>query len=315
MTFGPTHRPKNLSIHRARQELAWIGRDFPGIWHELEMRRDVLKKTSRDSLLTAFVPISSVKETIKTISDIRIKDTYLHPWAEFSITTLSTWRINQNIYRLVSPVFENVWATSVLPETPTYILNGAPDWSIYIETPNVEVFGHTLHGFWVQTIKDTVLKADYDAELVVSILLDFSNKSLLAILPLKDSVIGPLLKSESFRLAPLIKAQYGKDVSSDDVRTRLLEPIMSTYLFICSKQGCFVREGDGINHRKKKTAAVKLNPVRKASIWLVGQDFCEPTDDSSDLESIEFDPDAAYHWRLNSGSGGNQTLIFEKDSE
>ena len=64
------------------------------------------------------------------------------------LAALGPWRLTQGIYRFDPDVFDAVWNTPVEGDLPFDLLHRLPEWSLYVETPEIPWLGSVIHGFW-----------------------------------------------------------------------------------------------------------------------------------------------------------------------
>jgi hypothetical protein len=71
------------------------------------------------------------------------------------VTAVATWRETQGIYRFDPDVLDALWETPVSGDLPTEVLERLPEWCVYVETPEREIGGTRIAGFYAHLESDS----------------------------------------------------------------------------------------------------------------------------------------------------------------
>jgi hypothetical protein len=180
------------------------------------------------------------------------------------LRTLGTWRYSQGIYEFAPEIYDALVESDMSGKLPVDVFFRLPEWCVYIATPNFNVKGYTIHGFYALVATGTVFGTDADLHIV----LDTDDGLRLHIFPLR----GESIESTIRHLADTVGS---KDTDGAKLQTMILTPIISLLLYLCS-------DAPEIDHTrkpglspfrayaKKVKGALKMFPVSAPQIWTVG---------------------------------------------
>lgn len=177
---------------------------------------------------------------------------------------LSAWRMTQGIYRFDDEIYQAVISTDNSGDLPVDILKRLPEWSVYIETPDLTCeFDEIkpLLGFW----------ATFGVSNHRNVLLLHANFEKMEQVPYGFAIDLTYPNIESAIKAILIENQR---YSEDNVRKMAwVYPAINLLLYLCADRE-ITNKGKIIepeNPQPKKTKkGWKLFPANKLKIWDVG---------------------------------------------
>lgn len=260
-------RPRNLVDN--------LGREMPGVWKLIDSLRSARGHGAMPSWPDwCFMPLHG--PTIALVEHHmggRASDRAAVLDQAARLSTLAAWRLTQGVYRFDPAVYEAVATTPVVGDIPHDVLLRMPEWCIYIETPGMELDSYPVHGVFARL--DYRLKTGgrsldvlFDTELdLVPMLVELGPWTL------RESIDRVLTKAsaagEARGLAPL-EAPNGESPMS--ALLRMLEPVISLLLFICSQAQ---EIGDGTRRPanpqpKRVRGEWRLFPADRPTTWDVG---------------------------------------------
>jgi hypothetical protein len=78
-------------------------------------------------------------------------------WFEIrKLQILGTWRYSKGIYSLHPALLDALTETPIVDSLPVEVFFRLPEWCIYVRTPEMQVRGDLLYGFWAMVNHDTV---------------------------------------------------------------------------------------------------------------------------------------------------------------
>lgn len=137
-----------------------INKRFPKLWKDVDACRS---EHSRSWPGWLFLP----RERMEAIMDSYLKppkddDERLkqYRWTRLSIL-LGPWRVSKNVYRFDPDIYHPLIRTSLRCQLPVELFFRLPEWSVYIETPDMDTyFGGKCRGFLASLGASEV---DYDS--------------------------------------------------------------------------------------------------------------------------------------------------------
>jgi len=189
------------------------------------------------------------------------------------LSAIGTWRYSQGIYQIDSTLLKELIESPMSGSIPSEVLYRLPEWSMYIETPDMSWMDTALYGFWVH------LEWDVNSERSeLRFLLD-TEKDLVAI-PLH---IGAWTITEAVDRAMSVSKTHAYDAgitipnATDTVEgiATQVNPLISILLYLCSQEpevdDLKIPESSPQRPTPKKTKkGWRLFPADKPRIWSVG---------------------------------------------
>jgi hypothetical protein len=243
---GPQFRRRT---HRAREQLSAAGREYPDAWvqaDEFRAGRGVDLPTWPD---WCYLPLAAAYAIVSGGGENQVSAARAGDIAR--IGALAAWRMTQGIYRFDPALYEALIDTPVTGDLPAEILTHAPEWCIYIETPDRSFAGERLYGAWCHLEHDVE-----SGRMELRLLLDVESGTV----PMPIHVAGGLgagldaMAVEAQRHAakhPLGALLANTTLDMSPVRSSV-EPIVSLFLYLCSESADLTRRGQ---------PAVPANPV------------------------------------------------------
>lgn len=194
------------------------------------------------------------------------------------VAAAGTWRYSQGVYKFDPDIYSAVIESEISGDLPSDVLTRLPEWCLYVETPDLKVFGQACYGFW------TWIEHDMNhGHIELRILLDLEHKRLSVPLHLGDwslkTAIDKYMTESGLQIAKM-----GKDWSftDDQVSQTSIEimPIVSMILYICSD----APDISGLTEPERKPSPPqptktkhgwRLFPADKPKIWTVGASYGE----------------------------------------
>lgn len=231
--------------------------DFIKFYMDIEYIKEFLIDIQFSSTGKIFNGCSSVVRNV----DI---DSVLHYNAIIS-HIICTWRYSQGIYKFDNDIFNYIINTKLERKIPAQSLLRLPEWSIYIETPGLEI-----DGFFASL--------QYNCNKInLCILLNYKDHDSFFLAPIilkikSDTVYNCLLDFFNSDIYDLIYIDYPKKNLESLVRK-----IVSLLLYICCDSPDItddknIKSTASYPSLKKNKNEFRLLPPRKAKIWTVGQE-------------------------------------------
>lgn len=252
---------------RPRNHLIAAGHLYPGAWKSADEFRAGRGMDLPNWPDWCFLPLAAAYAVVSGGGSNRVPP---HLAGDVGrLGALMAWRVTQGIYRFDPAVYAEIIKTPVDGDLPHEILFRLPEWCVYIETPDMQFAGSTLHGFFAHLEFDV---GSGRSEL--RLLLD--AESALAPVPVH---LGPWSLSESIArmldTASIQAIAAGFEVpptgATSEIR-RIVEPLISLLLYLCSQNA---EIGDG-NHMpanpqpKRTKRGWRLFPADRPTTWDVG---------------------------------------------
>jgi len=194
-----------------------------------------------------------------------------HVRAGQRLCALGTWRYTKGIYRYDPEVYAALIDTPLAGDLPASLLLRLPEWSVYIETPGLAIYGVAVDGFWATL--------DYDIEC--------GDAQLRTVMAIGDQThASPTITLGRGSLADAIERTYAgsEDVVTylgDDVRPHAerdaaqMMPFVSLLLYLCTDEPEIddVRQpgsSPGNPRPKRVKHGWRLFAPDRARIWTVG---------------------------------------------
>lgn len=213
------------------------------------------------------------------------------------ISMLGPWRYTQGIFRFDKTFLRELSQTTLKEDIPCDVLLRLPQWSIYVEMPDMPFEGAVMKGFWASLHESPTNNTETELHLLINVALDDTHQRLIPFhLDLQGGSILDIVSRLYDRLMdkPLSQQEldaYGDDIKSvykrykqTDVRqnenqrlSSALTPIFATLLYLCSNEPDIqslripgIHPTNAVPKRIKKKG-LRLLPPAGPHIWLVGQ--------------------------------------------
>lgn len=231
----------------------------------------------------------------KSLPEGRIRDEWIANQA-LILSALCPWRYTQGVYRFAPSFAKALCASTLKGDIPCEVFLRLPQWSIYVETPNIRYGNDILVGFWAHLQNEDISMERPALKLLLNLVKDNGEGFLSSFaMPLEATSLEAFLKQryEGWLTNPLRPeeeaAMYIKSVDhlalyrSEEVReafyahnVKLMRPILAMLLYLCTtepdivsnrKPGLKPANNEG-RHVKK---GFRLFPAEGPHIWNVGQ--------------------------------------------
>lgn len=212
------------------------------------------------------------------------------------LSALCPWRYTQGIFRFAPSFAKALCSSSLKGDIPWEVFLRLPQWSIYVETPNIRYGNDILVGFWAHLQNEDISMERPALKLLLNLVKDNGEGFLSSFaMPLEATSLEAFLKQryEGWLTNPLRPedeaAMHIKSVDhlalyrSEEVRAafyahnvKLMRPILAMLLYLCTtepdivsnrKPGLKPANNEG-RHVKK---GFRLFPAEGPHIWNVGQ--------------------------------------------
>lgn len=212
------------------------------------------------------------------------------------LSALCPWRYTQGIFRFAPSFAKALCSSSLKGDIPCEVFLRLPQWSIYVETPNIRFGNDILVGFWAHLQNEDISMERPALKLLLNLVKDNGEGFLSSFaMPLEATSLEAFLKQryEGWLTNPLRPedeaAMHIKSVDhlalyrSEEVReafyahnVKLMRPILAMLLYLCTtepdivsnrKPGLKPANNEG-RHVKK---GFRLFPAEGPHIWNVGQ--------------------------------------------
>lgn len=194
------------------------------------------------------------------------------------LAACGTWRYTQGIYQFDPDIYDAVIDSEIKGTLPSQILLRLPEWCLYVETPNLQVFDQKAYGFFVWLEHDmnhghTELRILIDGDKsMVSVPLHLGEWDL-------QTAVEKYIDESGYQGAKLgHEISYTPDdisaISSD------IMPIVSLILYICSDEPDLSNlekpsDSPARPQPKKTKKGWRLFPADKPKVWSVGLNYGE----------------------------------------
>jgi hypothetical protein len=244
--------------------LQMLGRRFPDIWPRLDVLRAEFVSVPNEYPPHWYLPYHAVAQTLDGLlaqmDRAGMNAPRFHVATVNMLIALSGWRVTQGVYRFDATLFDALIATPVSGQLPTDLLSKLPEWTVYIETPDMRWAGDALHGVFAQ------VGEMQDGAPCLCIVLHVETHLGGIILRLDQ----PSLEA-SLDIAVRHELNAGANPREHDIR-EVLPRIVSLLLYLCSEAA---ELGDGtcfptkpVPRRTKKRT--RMFPAERPTQWDVG---------------------------------------------
>lgn len=150
------------------------------------------------------------------------------------VTAVATWRETQGMYRFDPDVLEALWHTPVSGDLPTEVLERLPEWCVWVETPEREIGGTRIAGFYAHLESDS-----NTGRRELRLLVDLESGGLVAV-PLhlggdmRHAIDAMIAEGDrQMRRAGMLDGIL--DVVGRREEIMSVEPLVSLVLYLCSE--------------------------------------------------------------------------------
>jgi hypothetical protein len=249
-----TLKPKELLDSFSRT----LPKEFWKMLDELRFQRLAVEKWDRTYFAPRGLFIDFLRAWSSNDDAVRVMSLKTH--------VLGAWRATQGVYRFDQAVYEAVVAMDTPKMLPNELFLRFPEWSVYVETPELKLGDDRVFGFFA------TLEQDQGTSLV---LLVQTEKSLMETVKIKLTPNVDLIEciKESVMLGYFFKCL--EDDAIGDIFERqstLLSPFLNLLLFVCtqaSEIGTGERQPVTLEPTKTKKG-LRLFPPSQPAIWDVG---------------------------------------------
>lgn len=268
--------------------ISWIKRfpkNYPNGWKRIETARSRKGTSKSDSWpdwcycpLSKLVDEVTLHEPFVKIRDGKIIYDKMRINLVNRLQVLGTWKQTQGIYRLDEVFFNHLVKTPIAGEIPVEILYYLPEWCVYVQFPDNNLFMPKAKGFFALLDYDSTIE---NPILVIYIDYDyyFSTNSLNLKGDIKNSFnftrtflegLGNRVGVPSDEHKKLLNPQQNEEGTEN-----LFSPIISILLYLCSESADIKdREGKKPSLVKSVNPSLISNlstlPVYTPTIWEVG---------------------------------------------
>jgi hypothetical protein len=272
-------------MERPLNHLNQYSKKYPNAWKQIEKFRAGRGKDLPLWSPWCFSPMAAWAAIVMQGSQVTISTA-----SEIScLSAIGSWRYSQGIYRFDNDIFEAIYSTPLSREIPVDVLYRLPEWSVYVETPNIFWLGDRLYGFWAHLEQDTkTLRHE------LRLVLDCEQ----ALIPMPLH-IGRWSLEESLEKAMsenLLSAQriLGITLSKTLIHelSKSLEGFLALVLYICCDEPDIIMpEEPGLRPSYPAPTKIKggerLFSPPKPRVWMVGTVIAETLREASCRETAQ----------------------------
>jgi hypothetical protein len=265
-------------VHRARAILDVVARAYPGAWAAMDQFRGA---RGRDGIPRwpewCYVPLHAAYAVVSGGGSNRVSVERSHHVG--IVGAMAAWRMGMQVIRYDPAVYAPLVATPINGDLPAALLYRLPAWGLYVETPDLTMWGRALHGFFVH------LDWSDGAADELRLVLDLAESPEVAL----DAGLGlvpmPIILGsgtvadsvarvvESGRRQMQAAGYAGLDPVLSDVQSiaRELAPLLSLVLYLCSEAPDW--EGAGPANPQPvriRRGGWRLFPAQGLEVWEVG---------------------------------------------
>lgn len=129
------------------EHLIGAGKMYPKAWKQVDTFRQDKGRGLPDWPAWCFMPMAAWYAIVSGGGANRLGLDMIGDVAK--LAAIGTWRYSQGIYRFDPEFYNAIIDTVPSGELPAEVLYRLPEWSLYIETPDMQYSGSAMHGFWV----------------------------------------------------------------------------------------------------------------------------------------------------------------------
>ncbi|MBF0308138.1 MAG: hypothetical protein HQL56_01230 [Magnetococcales bacterium] len=275
-----------------QQHLEDVSRAYPGVWGIIDrMRADQGQKGLPSWPMWCFCPMAGTAEITKTMRD---KITPVEVVESAMIAAMAGWRVTKGVYRFDPEVYQALIKTELTREIPAEVIYRLPEWSLYLETPDLSWLGRALQGFWVHLEWDTNsdraelrLLLHLSSDALFPIALHLGNWTVFSAIEMMADTAGGLAAAAGVGLT--FKKMDIKGLSD------AITPLVSLVLYLCSEEPEIddsLQPGSkpGRPAPRKTKKGWRLFEAEKVRVWDVGEktgELVRKARDETDKESHE----------------------------
>jgi hypothetical protein len=241
-----------------------ISQLFPGIWKQVDSFRQGRGKDLPDWPAWCFLPMAASMAiatqgqtpTLEAVGDVA------------KLAAMIPWRYTQGVYKFEPQVYQCISNTVAKGDIPVEVLHRLPEWSVYIETPELDEYGFFAHLEYDIKIHRHELRILMDGEDELwPIILHLGNWTVTEAI---DRALSESAKNGEFNKYDMPVEQLITHISA------IAHHCISLLLYLCSEQPDIERIENELPKRAKPTKTkkgFKLFPPKKPKIWHVGREL------------------------------------------
>lgn len=262
---NPGRQPRPL------EHLIAAGKRYPGAWEKIDVFRQGRGKDLPNWPNWCFLPMTAWYAIVSASAGMdRLP---LHLIGDVSnLAALGAWRYTQGIYRLDPDLYAAIKATIPSGRLPCDVLLRIPEWSLYIETPEMQWAGDALHGFWaylewdVKTHrKELRLLLDTNRSLM-SISVYIGNWTITEAIDRYVSEVKKQARAENINVRNLLAHENVEKIATS------IYPLVSLLLYVCSNGMEYSGNHPPSYPQPKRTKkGWHLFPAVKPRVWNLGE--------------------------------------------
>jgi len=248
-----TNHPNRGRKSRPITHLEMLGGEHPNAWLNIDKFRQGKGRDLPDWPEWCFLPMAAWIAIASDGGQVSFDEIECAQ----NLAAIGTWRYSQSIYRLDSDLYSALIDTVPKGNLPVDVFYRLPEWSLYIETPNLTWMGDTLFGFWVHLEFD-INTQRHELRFLLDTNMGFASIPVhlgrWTITEAFDRVVD-----EAAKEAKKAKFDFAKDLDAVEKISRSLYAIISLTLYVCS---------DGVEYRG---ASAPSNPAPKRTAYIFYQ--------------------------------------------
>ena len=253
---------KTIETMRPRDHLIAAGKLYPDAWKMVDEFRAGRGKDLPKWPSWCFLPLSAFYAIVSASKGADRLPIELIPDVA-RLGAMGSWRVTQGVYRFDPAVYESVSSTPLTGDLPVDVFYRLPEWCIYIETPDVETALGRQYGAWVHL--------EWDANTgrtELRILLDTDNELLPMVIHLGNWSIEEAIERFSSESANQAGTQWaGLHQKQMIDHKKIITPIISLTLYLCSKNAEFANGRPERPRPKKTKRGWRMFPPDKPRTW------------------------------------------------
>lgn len=191
------------------------------------------------------------------------------------IAAVGTWQFGKGVYQFDEDLYKALIGSKIDGDLPSEVLHRLPEWSLYVETPNL-VYDHNLvYGFYAWLEQDQP-----SGRHELRILLDMADRFISVPLHLGQwsvkEAVDRYLKEANLQSSLAGYGLLGHTEQEVDNLTADIMPVLSLLLYICGHEPDLSSLDSPNEHPsrpqpKKTKKGWRLFPAQKVKRWVIGQ--------------------------------------------
>jgi hypothetical protein len=243
-----------------------LGKRYSEHWHQIDDFRQSKGKDLPDWPEWCFMPMAAWIAIASQGGSVGLNEVS----EAQELAAVGAWRYTQSIYRLDDTLYDAVKETIPKGDLPIDVFYQLPEWSLYIETPNLIWLDSNLSGFWVH------LEFDINTQRhELRFLLDTEDGFVAVPLHLGKWTITEAVDravDESVKQANIANFDFDKSMDVVAAISESLYSLVSLTLYVCSEGVEYSGESVPSNPSPKRTKKDwRLFPAAKPRVWNLGK--------------------------------------------